>query len=175
MAYQGFEGFPSAEESERKRLLTPNLTRALLFGSIAAVIGGTIWFGIVWITNRELAIVAILIGFLVGQAIVIGSGRRYGRRLQALSVVLTLGAMVLAEYLIVRQSAVAYVLDTYGQDAANSVPLLLPLDFATEFVVAGIQDDPVQLIFWAIALWTAFRIPGPPKIAAAPVIAAPTA
>src|SRR6185503_14046347 len=101
-------------------------------------------------------------------------GRRYGRRLQALSVVLTLGAMVLAEYLIVRQSAVAYILETYGQDAANSVPLLLPLDFASDFVVAGIQDDPVQLIFWAIALWTAFRIPGPPKIAAAPVIAAPT-
>ena len=175
MAYQGFEGFPSAEESERKRLETPNLTRALLFGLVAAVIGGAIWFGIVWVTNRELAIVAILVGFLVGQAIVIGSGRRYGRRLQALSVVLTLGAMVLAEYLIVRQSAVAYILDTYGQDAANAVPLFLPVDVASDFIVGGIQDDPVQLLFWAIALWTAFRIPGSPKTAAAPVMAAPTA
>ena len=175
MAYQGFEGFPSAEESERKRLETPTLTRALLFGLIAAAVGGAIWFGIVWVTDRELAIVAIVIGFLVGQAVVIGAGRRYGHRLQALSVVLTLGAMVLAEYLIVRQSAVAYIVETYGEDTANAVPLFLPLHVISDFIVAGIQEDPAQLLFWAIALWTAFRIPGAPKIVAAPVTAAPTA
>ena len=176
MAYQGFEGFPSAEELDRRRLETPNLTRALLFGLIAGAIGGAIWFGIVWVTSRELGIVAIGIGFLVGQAVVIGSGRRYGRRLQALSLVLTLGAMVLAEYLIVRQSAVAYIVETYGKDAADTVPLLLPLGVASDFIMGGIQDDPAQLLFWAIALWTAFRIPGPPKLArSAPVPAAPTA
>jgi hypothetical protein len=172
MAYQGFQGFPSAEELERKRIETPNLTRALVFGLIAGAIGGGLWFGIVWATNRELGLVAIAIGFLVGQAVVIGSGRKLGRRLQVLSLVLTLGAMVLAEYLIVRQAAIGYILEDYGREAADSVPLLLPLHVSWDFIVSGVQDDPAQLLFWGIALWTAFRIPAPRRLVPAPAPAA---
>jgi len=68
--------------------------------------------------------------------------------------------------------------DTPGAKPQADLPADQPSGYYDGSIVyrsARLWTLGATLIFWAIALWTAFRIPGPPKVAAAPVIAAPTA
>ena len=129
-----------------------NMPRALLFGLVAGAIGAAIWFAIVVLTERELGLVAVIIGALVGTGVLVGSGNKRNVRLQLLSVLITLAAMTAAEYFIVRHFVVAYLVDKYGATASGQVPMFLPLDVAWDFVVSAIQDDPLTLLFWGIAV-----------------------
>ncbi len=170
MEYQGFQ---TADELARKQTENPNVVRALIFGLVAGAVGAALWFAIVVITQWQLGLVAVGIGALVGTGVMLGAGRKYGRRLQLLSLAITLAAMVVAEYFIVREFVVQILTEEHGADYAENVPLFLPLSLAWDFVVEGVQADVTQLFFWALALWTAFRIPRVPKIKPA-VAVAPT-
>ena len=72
------------------------LLRAAAFGGVAGVIGAAIYYGVIAITNFEIGIVAILIGYMVGWAVRKGAGERGGRRFQILAIALTYGAVALA-------------------------------------------------------------------------------
>jgi hypothetical protein len=63
--------------------------KASLFGFIAAVIGTTVYFGVVWLTGYEIGLIAIAVGWLVGFAVYAGSDNRGGLVYQILAVVLT--------------------------------------------------------------------------------------
>jgi phosphate/sulfate permease len=47
---------------------------SMLFGSLASVLGGSIYFLVAWKTGYEFSLIAILIGFMVGIAVKKGSG-----------------------------------------------------------------------------------------------------
>ena len=72
------------------------LVRAGLFGLVAAVAGAAIYYAVIAITNFEIGLVAILIGYMVGYMVRKGAGGRGGRRFQILAVVLTYWAVGLA-------------------------------------------------------------------------------
>ena len=133
----------------------PNLVLAVLAGLAAAVAGTLVWYGVVVITNTQLGFVAVGVGWLVAMAVVFGSGRKRGRALQAISVVITLVALVIGEYLIVHYSLVQYL----AEQGFTEIPLFQPLGAMLELVVASIQANLFTLIFWAIALWAAFSTP----------------
>src|SRR6185295_7386395 len=63
--------------------------KALLFGIPAALLGTAIYYAIMAFTGYEFALVAILIGWMVGKAVHKGSGGRGGRRYQIIAVILT--------------------------------------------------------------------------------------
>ena len=65
------------------------LTRATLFGIVAGLLGAAIWFAVLRMTGYNFALIAILVGFMVGGAVRAGSGRRGGRAYQLLAVLLT--------------------------------------------------------------------------------------
>jgi hypothetical protein len=69
---------------------------ALLFGLGAGIAGAIIYYAVIAITNFEIGIVAILIGYMVGYAVRKGAGGRGGRRFQVLAVTLTYIAVGLA-------------------------------------------------------------------------------
>jgi hypothetical protein len=73
-----------AEWARRKT----GIWRAAAYGFGAAVTGAAIYYGVIAITNLEIGIVALLIGYMVGYAVRAGAGRG-GRRLQLLAAVLT--------------------------------------------------------------------------------------
>ena len=75
---------------------TGPLVRAGLFGLAAAVAGAAIYYAVIAITNFEIGLVAILIGYMVGYMVRKGAGGRGGRRFQVLAVVLTYWAVGLA-------------------------------------------------------------------------------
>jgi hypothetical protein len=73
-----------------------SFAKAGLFGLGAAVAGAILYYAVIAITNFEIGIVAIAIGYMVGWAIRRGADGRGGRRFQVMAVVLTYWAVGLA-------------------------------------------------------------------------------
>jgi hypothetical protein len=72
------------------------LARAGLFGLVAAILGAVLYYAVIAITNFEIGIVAIAIGYMVGYGIRLGTRGRGGRRFQVIALVLTYWAVGLA-------------------------------------------------------------------------------
>lgn len=72
------------------------LGRACLFGFVAAILGAVLYYAVIAITEFEIGIVAIAIGYMVGYGIRMGTRGRGGRRFQVIAVVLTYWAVGLA-------------------------------------------------------------------------------
>jgi hypothetical protein len=81
--------------AETPRGLMP-LAIAAICGLGAALAGAAIYYAVIAITNFEIGLVAILIGYMVGYAVRKGAGGRGGLRFQILAAVLTYGAVGLA-------------------------------------------------------------------------------
>ena len=69
--------------------------RASGLGLGAALVGAVIYYAIIAATGYSIGLVAILVGFLVGKGVFIGSGKRGGRAYQFLAVTLTYFAIAL--------------------------------------------------------------------------------
>jgi hypothetical protein len=85
-------------------------SRAFAFGLAAAAIGAAIYFGVLAATGREVILVALLVGFLVGKAVRVGARGRGGRRFQWLAVALT--------YLAIATTYVPFVLKGFNRGSA---------------------------------------------------------
>jgi hypothetical protein len=72
------------------------MLRSALFGFGAAIAGAILYYAVVAITDFEIGLVAIAIGYMVGYAIRRATGGRGGRRLQVLALVLTYWSVGLA-------------------------------------------------------------------------------
>lgn len=70
--------------------------KAGVYGVGAAIAGAIVYYGVIAITNFEIGIVAILIGYMVGFMVGKGTGGRGGRRFQILAVALTYWSVGLA-------------------------------------------------------------------------------
>jgi predicted lipid-binding transport protein (Tim44 family) len=68
--------------------------KALVLGVLAAGLGAGIYFGVAALTGYEIGLVAVVVGFLVGGAVRMGSEHRGGAGYQALAILLTYFAIV---------------------------------------------------------------------------------
>ena len=69
---------------------------AAVYGSIAAFLGAVLYYAVIAITNFEIGLVAIAIGYMVGYAVRVATEGRGGRRFQILAVALTYWSVGLA-------------------------------------------------------------------------------
>jgi len=74
----------------------PSFAKASLYGLAAAIAGAIIYYGVIAITEYEIGLVAILIGYMVGFAVRKGALGFGGRRYQVLALALTYLAISLA-------------------------------------------------------------------------------
>ena len=81
--------------AEKPRGIVPFMI-ATIYGLGAGVVGAIIYYAVIAITNFEIGIVAILIGYMVGYAVHKGAGLRGARRFQVLAVALTYFSIALA-------------------------------------------------------------------------------
>jgi hypothetical protein len=88
------------------------IVRASALGLLAAVAGAVVYYAIRAATGYELGIVAILVGYGVGRAVFLGSGRRGGRGYQLLAVGLT--------YLAIATTYVPLAFEAVGKKVAQS-------------------------------------------------------
>ncbi len=141
-----------ALEAETEDISSVN---ALLLGLGAAILSSVAWYGVVVVTNYQLGIIAVGVGWLVAQAVMLGAGRKRGASLQGLSVAITVLAMGFSQYLIVRHFAA----QSLAKRGYTNIPLLLPLDLMVKLIVESLKAAPLTLLFWAIAVWEAYKFP----------------
>jgi hypothetical protein len=85
-----------AEQSGPPRWL--DIAAGAGLGLAAAAAGAISWFLTVLVTDTQYGILAAAVGLLVGKAVVVGSGAAYSRRLQLVSVGITLAGLIASEY-----------------------------------------------------------------------------
>ncbi len=145
---------PAEAAAPRQPAGTTEIVGGFVGGLVAAALATAVWYGVVAVTQYQIGLVAIAVGFIVGYGVVLGANRRGSVVLVPISVILTLLALVISEYLIVAHFV--------GQELAAeglTIELLQPPDFVMSVVIDSLQADPLTMAFWAIALFQAFAIP----------------
>lgn len=125
-------------------------------GLLAAIVGGIVWAVIAAMTERELGLIAIVIGALTGYAVVLFSNKRIATVHKAIAVIFALIGILLGKYL-----TVVYFTSELFSDAS-----MLDLVFDGEMVSAFVDtfmdyfSEPVDLLFIVLAIVSAWQIPG---------------
>lgn len=114
----------------------------ILVGMAAAALAGGVWWAVVALSARQFPYLAVLLGLLVGQGVLIGS-RRGSLALGALAGVLTLGSLSIAQYFISRSLAISEL----GLD----LPLWEGAGAAADVIRAAYQDDALTAMFVVLA------------------------
>jgi hypothetical protein len=127
------------------------LIGGLALGIGAAVMAAIAWYLVVALSQSQIAFVAILVGWFVGTAVVLGARRRVSLPLVVASPILTLLALAVSEYLIIYH--------LFTQEFGLMVEILQPIDVMIEIVVESVTSDPTTLIFWGLAVAAAAWIP----------------
>ena len=86
---------------------TGRFVRATLFGFLAGLVGAAIYYGVTVATNFNFGLISVLVGFMVGKAVKMGSNGRGGWFYQGLAMLLTYTAIVLTYFLPVVVEALA--------------------------------------------------------------------
>ncbi len=138
-----------------------NIVGGVLGGAIGAVLATALWYGVVAITNWQIGLVAIAVGFIVGQAVVFGASGRGSIALVPISLGLTLVSLVASEFLIASHfynQAMAEFATEMGVTVAEIAAFAPPIP-PLELVRLSLEAEPITLLFWAIAGYEAFIIP----------------
>jgi hypothetical protein len=135
----------------------PNLPLAVIAGLAGALVAGIVWYLIVTISGYEIGYVAIGVGWLIGWAVHLGSGRRRGVPLQLLSAAITLCTLVVASYFTFLHFVRKAMLEEKVEGYAGEFFLISPFEptFLQNLV------SPIGLLIWAIALYVAFSVTKP--------------
>lgn len=132
---------------------------ALLTGIAAAAIGGVAWWAVVALTEREFPYLALVLGLLAGQGVLVGA--RKGGPLQGLLAALFCAtALLVAQYFVVRSLAIHQSAD---RSIAASIPLWQGFDTARQVVTDSIRDHVLTGVFFAIAVVAAALSAGSPS------------
>lgn len=149
------------EESVAMQSKNINYPMAVVGGLAGGLLGAAVWWGFTILTNIQFGLVAVLIGWATGKGVVMLSGNKRAVGLQAMSVVIAGVCYLLANYWVIRSSIIKY----YGEQG-QTVDLALIPDLGILMEITTLGFEFFDLIFIAIALWQAWKMPAPFKIQA---------
>jgi hypothetical protein len=116
------------------------LIRIALYGLGAAIAGAIVYYAVVAITDYEIGLVAIAIGYMVGYAIKRGAAGRGARSLQVLAVVLTYWSVGLAYTSLAvnaaSEAAAAATVSGSSSASSDAAPQQDGLDSSTNVIAA---------------------------------------
>ena len=124
-----------------------SVMRAAVFGLAAAVAGAGLYAAIVILTGYEVGLVAMALGAGVGLAVMVGHPRIADGWVRALSALLTLFSLLLASYLLI-----------WLYDGEGFAPVPVSVGEAATILREFLAEEPSELLFWGLALLTAFGI-----------------
>jgi len=126
-----------------------------------AILGGAagalLWWGFTIMTKIAFGLVAVAIGFLVGQGAVRFSGGKRSRSLQVLCVVVALAAFVAASYLVNR----TFINEALVKSGDARQLGLMPVSMDAFYRIVTVDFGLMDVVFLAITLWEAWKIPRP--------------
>lgn len=146
------------QEEIEKQSEDINMTRAVLYGALAALICSGIWYGLVVVSNYKLGIVAIAVGWLVGKGVVLGSGNKRSGSLQLAGGLLALAGLVGGEYLIINHFARKYIEGFTGWLTLEQFLAIYPQILARGNWI-------LDVVFYLIAIYEGAIQPRPLKLA----------
>lgn len=130
---------------------------AALTGAIAGgAAGALVWWGFTVLTGISFGLVAVVIGYAVGKGALLGSGGKRSLGLQVISVTVAGVSFAYATYLVNR----SYFHRALAEEGQSAWLPLVP-DPALFLEVARVGFAAFDLIFLAIVLWEAWRLPAP--------------
>jgi uncharacterized SAM-binding protein YcdF (DUF218 family) len=117
----------------------------IVFGSIAALVCGLLWYFVVTLSDRQFVYLAILLGVGVGKAVAFGSG--HSKVVNGIMAIVIAGLGMLGSYYFIDRHI---LVNQLGADA--SIPLWDSFSFAKELIKAGLKAEQSQYVFTAIAV-----------------------
>ena len=147
----------TAEKDLKAETENPNLVMAGILGFVAAVVAGAIWYAVSILTGYQIGYLAIGVGFLIGWAIVFGSGKKRGSVLQLMSAAITLVTLFTSQYFILLYYFRKYMLENPGEFPGYKGEMFLVSPFNPEILQGMIS--PMGLVIWGIGIYFAFTIP----------------
>ena len=137
-----------------------NYRLAIMIGLLFSIIGAVLWFAITVITKWEIGIVAVGVGLLAGYGVKIGSGNKLSQNLQIISGAIAFISIIAGEYLIANY----YVVDYFKSNGLlTGFTFLNPIK-VFRFIFLTLKENPLTLLFWGIAVWSAFTVAKPLKL-----------
>jgi len=94
--------------------------KALAYGIGGMVVGAAVWYTVTKLSGWEIGLIAILLGWLVGKGVFLGSGKRGGRGYQVLAVTLA--------YLGIGLAGVPFVVEGWLEQSAQVATAAAPGD-----------------------------------------------
>lgn len=133
----------------------------IIGGIIGAAIGGAIWAGVAIVFDYEIGFLAILVGALAGLGVNIGSGKVGGLPYQMIAVVLSVLGIMIGKFVTVYHFVQLNVVQEFGQEAWNEFGYsILSGDYFADFMdILPETLEPLDLLFFGLAIFTAFGIP----------------
>lgn len=134
--------------------------RAVVGAVLGGIGGAALWWGVTVLTNVAFGLIAIVIGVGVGKGIVMLTGGKRAQSLQILAVVVAVASYALGTYLTNRTFILAYL---HEQGKLLDLPLV-PTSAGYFFDVVSAGFRAFDLVFLAIAVHQAWRIPAPIRL-----------
>lgn len=131
----------------------------LVGAMVGAVIGAAVWAGIAQASGMELGIIAWAVGGLAGLGALLGGGAP-AAPLQTLAAIWAVAGLVLAKY-----GMVALVMMDLASAEGVDISFFDGIIFEAFTSVFTEMLSPYDLLWGALALGTAWKIPGPPTAA----------
>jgi hypothetical protein len=134
-----------------------NYPKAVAGAALGGAAGALAWWGFTVLTHIAFGLFAVAIGFLAGRGAVMFSGGKRSRGLQAISIGAAVAAYAVATYLVNR----TFLNDALAAQGEAFRVGLAPQSAGLFVSVAAADLGIMDLVFLAIAVWEAWRIPRP--------------
>ena len=141
----------------------PKTVPALVLGIAAAALGSFGWYLITIATGMEIGYISIGLGYLVGTGVYLGSGKKRGLRLQVMSALLAVFAILVAEKFILEHYVNEYIRNNPGEFPDMAAGEYLSVSFFEPMFWENLVS-PISVLIYAIGVYVAFKVCAPRKI-----------
>lgn len=132
----------------------PSLFGAMVIGLAVAVTATALWY---WFdtstTGRRALLFSWTIGWAIGLAVLVGGRGRSSTPIVAFSVLLTIGTLVVGEYLLISH----YLAVGAGQQVDGIV--VVPPRAVIDALVPALESAPLRPVLWVLAVAGSFVVP----------------
>ncbi len=136
----------------------PRYGRAMLWGVVAAMAVGGVWFLLVMVSGSWIGAPGVALGAAVGYAVLLGSGRHRGAWAQGLAVVIALVGMLAIAALGMRIVTTRQA-EELARHGIDHLPLLPHWRMYWNLTVASFVADVTTVVFFGVGLWVAINAP----------------
>ena len=138
---------------------TDDLPRAVALGALGALVGAAAWALVVVLTDFEIGYLAVLVGFLAGYGVKLGARGGHGKTLQQIAVACAAVGLLATKYFMF-----AHFFTTGAAKEGVKLGYFSPATLSAFPHFLGSLLSPFDLLWVAIALSSAWRVPRAPRI-----------